>query len=146
LNNHPPRGLFFAAVSLVFPLLYILMYIPVWGSYTIKLSGIPVFILFIFQLVAACLAGLRMVLLLCHRSLTAISANLFDIIAVFSILLTCLSVSFSLLSFSVYPGFPHRVESLLFFYTWRLDYENDPEIRLGTLADHLYNRVGSRRS
>lgn len=89
MNNHFFRGILFGALSLVFPLLYILMYIPVWGSYTIKLSGIPVIILFIFQLVAACLAALRIVLLLCHRSLTAISANIFDIIAVLSILLTC---------------------------------------------------------
>ena len=89
MNNHLPRGLFFAAVPLVFPLLYILMYIPVWGSYTLTLSGGAVIVLFIFQLVAACLAALRIVLLLCHRSLTAISANIFDIIAVLSILLTC---------------------------------------------------------
>ena len=80
MNNHLPRGLFFAAVSLVFPLLYILMYIPVWGSYTLTLSGGAVIVLFIFQLVAACLAALRIVLSLFHRSLIAISVNIFDII------------------------------------------------------------------
>ena len=106
MNNHPPRGLFFAAVSLVFPLLYILMYIPVWGSYTLTLSSGAVIVLFVFQLVAACLAALRMVLLLCHRSLTAISANIFDIIAVLSILLTCFVGFFFTLELLGIPWFP----------------------------------------
>ncbi len=106
MNNHPPRGLFFAAISLVFPLLYILMYIPVWGSYTLTLTSGAVIVLFVFQLVAAFLAVLRIVLLLCHRSLTAISVNVFNIIAILSVLLTCFVGFFFTLELLGIPWFP----------------------------------------
>ena len=106
MNNNSPRGILFAAGSLVFQLFYILMYIPVWGSYTLTLSGGAVIVLFVFQLVAACLAALRIVLLLCHRSLTAISANIFDFIAVLSVLLTCFVGFFFTLELLGIPWFP----------------------------------------
>ena len=106
MNNHPPRGLFFAAVSLVFPLLYILMYIPVWGSNTLTLTSGAVIVLLVFQLVAAFLAVLRILFLLCHRSLSGIAEIIFNIIAVLSVLLTCFVGFFFTLELLGIPWFP----------------------------------------
>ena len=106
MKNQSPRVILFAAHALIFPLLYFMMYVPIWGSNTLTLTSITVIILFIFQLVAACMAVLRIVFLLCHRSLSGIVEIIFDMIAILSVLLTCFAGFVFTLELLGVPWFP----------------------------------------
>ena len=106
MNNRSPHGVLFAAIAIIFPLLYFMMYVPIWGSNTLTLTSITVIILFIFQLVAACMAVLRIVFLLCQRSLSGVVEIIFNIIAVLSVLLTCFAGFVFTLELLGVPWFP----------------------------------------
>lgn len=96
----------FLLLSFVAPLLYILMYCPIWNGKELMSSSILTTILVLFQCLNLVHATIRLYLELSLKRTGGRIAFTFDIASIFSIFLTCFTGSIFALELFGIPWFP----------------------------------------
>lgn len=78
-------------LSLISPLLYLSMYLPIWNGIEISLAnaGVPAIILFVFQCICLALAILQLLFVNLRNTDSCLLASIFLFCSVTSLVLTC---------------------------------------------------------
>lgn len=96
----------FLLVSIIAPLLYLLMYFPIWNGKELLLSDTITTALFVFQCVSAILATVHLFLHITTKRVCGTISVIFTCVAVLSIILTCFYCSIFMLELLNIPWFP----------------------------------------
>lgn len=96
---------FFAILSLIAPLLYLAMYLPVWNGSELIMSSPLTVGLAVFQLFCAAAALLRLIL---RSKIGRFVAALFHTLSAISVILTCFFGFFFVLTLLGIPWFPSQ--------------------------------------
>ena len=95
-------GWVFPALSVIAPLLYLSMYLPIWNGNELRADGVLVNILILFQCISFLLASVRIGLSIFKKQRPQMFGCASDIVAVLSILLLCFyGTLFMLLLFGI---------------------------------------------
>lgn len=97
---------FFLILSLIVPLLYLSMYLPIWNGKELTNTGAFSAILIIFQCICVVLAILRLSFAKFRNSDSCLLTFVFDSIVIISIILTCFFGFFFILELFHIPWFP----------------------------------------
>ena len=96
----------FLLVSIIAPLLFLLMYFPIWNGKEILLSDTITTALFVFQCVSAILATVHLFLHITAKKVCVTVSVILNCVAIFSIILTCFLGFFFMLELLNIPWFP----------------------------------------
>ena len=96
----------FLLVSIIAPLLFLLMYFPIWNGKEILLSDTITTALFVFQCVSAILATGHLFLHSTAKKVCVTVSVILNCVAIFSIILTCFFGFFFMLELLNIPWFP----------------------------------------
>ena len=98
----------FLLISIIAPLLYLLMYLPIWNGKELVLSDMITMVLFVFQCVSAILATVHLFLHINAKKVCGTVSGILNCVAIFSIILTCfLGFIFTLELLNI-PWFPEQ--------------------------------------
>lgn len=97
-----------AILSILAPLLYLSMYLPIWGGKELLLanSGKPGIILFVFQCICLVIAILRLCLAKVRDSDSCLLTSVLAFFMVSSLVITCFFGFFFMLELFNVPWFP----------------------------------------
>ena len=96
----------FLLVSIIAPLLFLLMYFPIWNGKEILLSDTITTALFVFQCVSAILATVHLFLNITTKRVCGTVSVILNCVAIFSIMLTCFLGFIFMLELLNIPWFP----------------------------------------
>ena len=96
----------FLLVSIIAPLLYLLMYCPIWHGKELELSDMITIALFVFQCVSVIFATVHLFLHTNAKRVCGTISVIFTCVAVLSIILTCFYCFIFMLELLNIPWFP----------------------------------------
>lgn len=96
----------FLLVSIIAPLLYLLMYFPIWNGKELVLSDTITIALFVFQCVSAILTTVHLFLHITAKKVCVTVSVILNCVAIFSIMLTCFFGFIFMLELLNIPWFP----------------------------------------